>query len=94
MHTRSFSGQMATTPEGIEIEELISKLGLSTFISESTNFEPHKNSSCIDLVLIDQPTIILDCGTRPSLDCCCHHQIVHCKVNFRILRVPFVRRFY
>ena len=73
-----------TTPEGTKIEELFTKLGLSQLISEPTNFEPHKNPSCIDLVVTDQPNIILDSGTRVSLDTYCHHQIVHCKVNFRI----------
>ena len=79
MHTHSFDGDT-------EIEELISKLGLSQLISEPTNFKPHKNHSCIDLVVTDQPNIILDSGTRASLDSCCHRQIVHCKVNFRIER--------
>ena len=68
-----------TTLEGAQIEDLFTKLGLSQFISEPTNFEPHKNPSCIDLVVTDQPNIILDCGTRVSLDSYCHHQIIHCK---------------
>ena len=38
-----------TTPEGSEIELLLSSLGLSQVISESTNFEPNQNPSCIDL---------------------------------------------
>ena len=38
-----------TTPEGSEIEHLLSSLGLFQVISESTNFEPNKNPSCIDL---------------------------------------------
>ena len=59
MHAYSFGGQMATTPEGTEIEELITKLGLS----KPTNFEPHKNPSCIDLVVTDQPNIVPDSGT-------------------------------
>ena len=84
MHTLSFGGLMATTPEGTKIEELFSKLGLSQLISEPTNYEPHKNPSCIDLVVTVQPNIILDCGTRASLDSYWHHQIVHCKINFRI----------
>ena len=49
-----------TTPEGTKIDELVTKLGLSQLISEPTNFEPHKNPSCIDLVITDQPNIILD----------------------------------
>ena len=80
-----------TTPEGTEIEELITKLGLSQLISEPTNFEPHKNPSCIDLVITDQPNVILDSGTRASLDSYCPHQIVHCEVNFRIPPFPFER---
>ena len=47
-----------TIPEGTKIE-----LGLSQLISEPPNFEPHKNPSCIDIVVTDQPIIILDSGT-------------------------------
>ena len=79
---------ITTTPEGSEIEHLLSSLGLSQVISEPTNFEPNKNPSCIDLVIIDQPNLILDSGTRVSLDPYCHHQIIYCKVNFRIPPPP------
>ena len=44
-----------TTPEGTELEELFTRLSLSQVISEPTNFEPHKNPSCIDLIITDQP---------------------------------------
>ena len=57
-----------TNPEGTEIENLFTTLGLSQIISEPTNFEPNKNPSCIDLIATDQPNLILDCGTRVSLD--------------------------
>ena len=84
-----------TTPEGTAIDELFSKLGLSQLISDPTNFEPHKNPSCIDLLVTDQPNIVLDSGTRSSLDSYCHHQIIHCKVNFRIPPpLPFVRKIW
>ena len=83
-----------TTPEGTKIDELFTKLGLSQLISEPTNFELHKNPSCIDLVVTDQPNIILDSGTRVSLDTYCHHQIVHCKVNFRIPLLYHLREKY
>ena len=78
MHTQFWWPDDDTTPEATEIEEIITKLGLSKLISETTNFEPQKNPSCLDL------HNILDSGTRASLDSYCHHQIVHCKVNFRI----------
>ena len=77
-----------TTPEGSKIYDLLSKLGLSQLISEPTNFEPHKNPSCIDLIITDQPNLILDYGTRPSLDPYCHHQIIYGKINFRIPPPP------
>ena len=56
------------TSEGREIENLINSLNLSQLISEQTNFEPNKNTSGIDLVIIDQTKLVLDCGTRASLD--------------------------
>ena len=68
-----------TTPEGMEIENLLTSRGRSQIISESANFEPR-----IDLIITDQPNLILDSGTRASLDSFCHHQIIYCKVNFRI----------
>ena len=64
----------------MEIEHLLSSLGFFQVISEPTNFEPNKNPSCIDMY---QPNLILDCGTRSSLDPFCYHEIVYCKVNFR-----------
>ena len=96
MHTPCFGGLMATQlQKSTKIEELFTKLDLSQLISEPTNFEPHKNPSCIDLIVTEQPNIILDSGTRVSLDSYCHHQIVHCKVNFRIPRpLPFDRKIW
>ena len=77
-----------TTAEGREIENLLSSLSLSQLISEPTNFEPNKKPSCIDLVITDQPNLVLDSGTRASLDSFCHHQITYCKVNFIIPPPP------
>ena len=80
------------TSEITQIEHLLSSLVLSQIISEPTNFEPNKNPSCIDLVITDQPNLILDSGTRVSLDPYCHHQIIYCKVNFRIPPPPSLYR--
>ena len=73
-----------TTVEGSKVENLFTSLGLSQIISEPTNFEPNKKI----LVITDQPTLILDCGTQASLDPYCYHQIIHYKVNFRIPPLP------
>ena len=79
-----------TNPQGMEIENLFTSLDLSQIISEPTNFEPNIscNPSCIDLIATDQPNLILDCGTRASLDTYCHHQIFYCRVNFKIPPAP------
>ena len=77
-----------TNPEGREIEDLFSSLNLSQIICEPTNFTPGCRPSCIDLIVTDQPNLILDSGTRDSLDSKCHHQIIHCKVNFRMPPPP------
>ena len=65
-HSKYWWSDGDTITEGSEIEFLLSSLGLSQVISE--NFEPNKNPSCIDLVITDQPNLILDSGTRASLD--------------------------
>ena len=52
---------------------------------------PGCHPSRIDLVT-DQPNLILDSGTRASLDPKCHHQIVHCGINFRIPPAPSSER--
>ena len=49
-----------TTPESREIEDLFTSLNLSPIISEPTNFEPGQNPSCIDLIVTDQPNLIID----------------------------------
>ena len=69
------------TPEDWEPEDIFTSLGLSQVISEPTNFDPvKKKPSCIELIVTDQPNIILDSGTRASLDPFCYDQIIYCKV--------------
>ena len=79
-----------TIPEGVTI---FTNLGLSQVIAEPTKFRPHKNPSFIDLILADQRNVILESSIRASLDFYCHHQIIHCKANFRIPPIlPFERK--
>ena len=91
-HSQLWWSDGDTTPEGKKIEELLSELNLSQVISEPTNFTPGKNPSCIDLLITDQPNIILNSGTRSSLDPKCHHQIIHGKINFKIPPPPPMER--
>ena len=82
MLTPNLGGLMEIQLLKVEIDDLLTS-GLFQIISEPTNFEPNKNPSCI-VVITDQPNLILDNGTRAFLDSYCHHQIVYCKINFRI----------
>ena len=72
-HSQMWWPEGDTNPEGHEIEDLFSSLNLSQIITEPTNFTPHKRPSCINLIATDQPNLILDSGTLPSLDSVCHH---------------------
>ena len=94
MHTQFWWPDGDTNPEGMEIENLFISLGLSQIISEPTNLEPNKNPSFVDLIGTDQPNLILDCGTRASLDTYCHHQIIYCEVKFRIPPPSFERKIW
>ena len=67
-HSQFWLPEGDTTPEGKEIDDLFTSLGLYQVISEPTNFEPNSKPSCIDLIITDQPNLILDSGTRASLD--------------------------
>ena len=91
-HSQIWWSDGDSTPEGKKIEEMFSELNLAQVISEPTNFTPGKNPSCIDLLVTDQPNLILNSGTRPSLDSKCHHQIIHGKINFKIPPPPPIER--
>ena len=71
---------------------MTSLLGLSQLIKDPTNFEPNKNPSCIDLIFTDQPNLVLENGTRSSLDSFCHHQITYCRFNFKMPPPPPFKR--
>ena len=65
-------------------------------ITEPTHFfRDDCKPSCIDLIVTDQPNIVLDSGVRPSLDITVKHQIIFCKINFKIPPLPkYVRRIW
>ena len=71
-----------------DCELIISQLLL---ISESTHILK-TSFSCIDLIVTDQPNLITDGGTHPSLHPNCHHNITFCKINLKITYPPPCRR--
>ena len=44
--------------------------------------------SCIDLIIVNQSTLVIDSGIHPSLHQNCHHQIIFCKLNLKIEYPP------
>ena len=65
-----------TKMEGTHLEALTSLHNFHQLISEPTHLLPHSNS-CIDLIFTDQPNLVVNCGTHPSLNPKCHLQITH-----------------
>ena len=61
--------------------------GLEQLISEPTHILSN-SSSCIDLIFTNQPNLVVDSGTHPSLHPNCHHQIIHCKINLQVEYPP------
>ena len=48
--------------------------------------------SYIDIILTDQPNLVMSSGVRPCLDPTVKHHIVFCKLNFKIPPPPKYRR--
>ena len=92
-HTQAWYPEGDTNAEGAKLDELFSSLNLHQLISEPTHFfRDDCLPSCIDVVLTDQPNLVLNSGVRPSLDPTVKHQMVFCKINFKIPPPPKHRR--
>ena len=62
------------TSEGSGINALTTSYGFQQLISEPTHIL-NNSSSCIDLIFTDQPNLVNNSGTHPSLYPNCHHKI-------------------
>ena len=69
--------------EGTNLFSLTSSNGFSQLINEPTHFQNNR-SSCIDLILTDQPNLSVNTGVHSSLHPNCHHQIVHSRFNLNV----------
>ena len=72
------------TSECSRIDSLTTSYGFQQLISEPTHILKN-SSSCIDLILTDQPNLITDSGTYPSLHPNCHDNIIFCKIHLKII---------
>ena len=70
--------------KGGKIDFPTSQFGLSQIIKEPTHIL-HNSSSCIDLIFITQPNMVLESGVHYSLHQNCDHQIIFAKFNLKVL---------
>ena len=56
-------------------------------INEPTHILP-VSSSCIDLIFVFQPNLVMESGVHSSLHQKCHHQITYAKLNLKIHYPP------
>ena len=67
-----------TSIRRIQLDQIASMYGYNQIINGPTNFEPHCDPSCIDLIFCPQHNLIQHSDTHASLFERCHHQIVYC----------------
>ena len=92
-NARSKSWQIhnITNNEGTQTESISSLYGFSPLISEPTHIL-QSSWSCIDLIFTDQPNLVINSGTKPSLHGNCYHQIIYAKFNLHIIFPPPYQR--
>ena len=78
--------------EGTQLDILFSELGLTQLISEPTHFREHCLPSCIDLIICDQPNLVIESGVRSSLDSMCKHQITFRNLSIKAPPIPPFKR--
>ena len=84
--SRSWWASDTNTPEGMQLDALTSSYGLQQLVNEPTDLLP-SSSSCTDLIFTDQPSLVVNSGTHPSL-----HAIVITKslIENEILRLSIL----
>ena len=70
--------------EGWQNHSLRTFYGFRQITSEPTYILKH-SSSGIDLVFIDQPSLIIYSSTHLSLHPNCYHKIIHCKIDVKVV---------
>ena len=73
------------------MKELIETNGLYQLIEKPTNIR-NEGSSCVDLIITDQPNFFVASGVHPSLDEHCQHQTIYGKLNVSLPSPPPHRR--
>ena len=83
MQERRWSEDINTS-EWLKLLSLTSSNGFSQLINEPTHLQT-SNSSCIDLIFTDQPSLSVNSGVYASLHPNCHHEIVYFNISYQRL---------
>ena len=79
-------------PCGLELFTLSTSFGYTQLIDEPTHFAANKSPSCIDLIFVSQPNLVVESGVHPSLCRQCRHQITFAKLSFKVALPPSYER--
>ena len=79
----SWWSDVITFYEDSHTESLTNVKGFQQLISDPTHLLPNE-SSCNDLIFMDQQNLGVDSGVHPILHSNFHHQITHSKFNLMI----------
>ena len=77
---------------GKSLADFCSLNGLEQVIDEATHLPRPGVETCIDLIITNQPYLVVDKGVIPSPNPVCKHQIVHGKLNFNVPCPPPYKR--
>ena len=89
--SKSWSVNGKTREEGTILENLNFLYGMKQLICAPTHILQH-SSSCIDLIFVSQPNLVIDSDIHLSLHQNCHHQVIVCKLNLKIEYPPTYAR--
>ena len=79
-------------PEGIALGDLFESYSMTQLIDQPADIEPRGISCVVDLIVTDKTNLFIDHGIHSLLDNCCHHQIIHVKLNVSVPLPPPYKR--
>lgn len=84
-----FPGNKTKTVES-QLESLTSFYKYQQLISLPLQIFP-QYYSCIDTTFSGQLNLVVDSGAHPPFQPNCHHQLIHCKLNFNIEHLYLIK---
>ena len=87
-----WSGENTELPEGRDLADFCTLNSLEQMVKDATHEPNSTTSTCIDLILTNQPFLFVDSGVIHSPDSLLKHQIIFGKLNFNVPCPPPYKR--